>query len=263
MTNPVPAEEELVRAPHAPLADYYNGEQGRRTFVRQVFDETAGDYDRIEKLMAFGTGPWYRRRALVRSGLAKGMDVLDVAVGTGLVAREAVAVVGDARKVVGVDPSIGMLRSSSKPLDIVAVQGMAESLPFVGDRFDFLSMGFAMRHMSDLAVVFAEFHRVLKPGGTVCILEITKPKGALAHGALRAYMRGLVPFLARFAGRHRDTAHLFKYFWDTIEACVPPEAVIAALRHAGFTDVKRGVELGIFSEYTGRKAGGPVSRASS
>jgi len=257
MSNPIPTEEESIHAPHAPLGDYYDGEQGRRTFVRQVFDETAGDYDRIERMMAFGSGPWYRRRALVRSGLAGGMTVLDVAVGTGLVAREAVAVVGDPRKVVGVDPSIGMLRSSSKPLDIVAVQGMAESLPFVSDRFDFLSMGFALRHMSDLAVVFAEFQRVLAPGGIACILEITRPKGALARGALKVYMRGLVPFLARLAGRHRETAHLFTYFWDTIEACVPPESVMAALRHAGFTDVKRVVELGIFSEYTGRKPEGP------
>lgn len=259
MPNLIEPDQETVHAPHAPLGEYYDGEQGRRTFVRKVFDETAGDYDRIERMMAFGTGPWYRRRALLRSGLAAGMDVLDVAVGTGLVAREAVGIVGDAQKVVGVDPSIGMLRSASKPLDIVAVQGMAESLPFASDRFDFLSMGFALRHMSDLAVVFAEFHRVVKPGGKVCVLEITRPKGAFARGVLKTYMRGIIPFLARFAGRQRDTAHLFKYFWDTIEACVPPESVMAALRQAGFTEVERVVEVGIFSEYTGRKATAPAA----
>jgi demethylmenaquinone methyltransferase/2-methoxy-6-polyprenyl-1,4-benzoquinol methylase len=250
-----------VRAPHAPLADYYEGEQGRRAFVRQVFDQTAGDYDRIERMMALGTGAWYRRRALVRSGLVAGMSVLDVAVGTGLVAREAVAVVGGPRRVVGLDPSIGMLRAASKPLAITAVQGMAENLPFASSEFDFLSMGFALRHLSDLSVVFGEFHRVLKPGGTVCILEITRPQGRIARSALRAYMRGIVPFLARLAGRHRDTAHLFKYFWDTIDACVPPESVMAALRQAGFLEVDRGVELGIFSEYTGRKAGDPDAGA--
>src|SRR5512143_3501154 len=135
MSPTVDPKDEIVHAPHPPLQEYYEGEQGRRSFVRQVFDETAGDYDRIERMMAFGTGPWYRRRALVRSGLAAGMDVLDVAVGTGLVAREAVAIVGDPRKVVGVDPSIGMLRGASRPVDIVAVQGMAESLPFAADRF--------------------------------------------------------------------------------------------------------------------------------
>lgn len=263
MSNTVAPDPKTVHAPHPPLEEYYEGEQGRRTFVRQVFDETAGDYDRIERMMALGTGPWYRRRALIRSGLAPGMNVLDVAVGTGLVAREAVGIVGDPKRVVGVDPSIGMLRSASRPQGIVAVQGMAETLPFVSDRFDFLSMGFAMRHMSDLQVVFAEFHRVLRPGGTVCVLEITRPNGPIARGVLKAYMRSVIPFLARFAGRHRDTAHLFKYFWDTIEACVPPESVLQTLRHAGFEDVKRVVELGIFSEYTGRKAGGAAGATSS
>lgn len=247
-------EDPAVHAPHTPLDAYYDDESGRRAFVRQVFDDTAQDYDRIEGLMAFGSGPWYRRRALTRSGLKPGMEILDVAVGTGLVAREAVAVVGDARKVVGVDPSHGMLTSSSKPLDIVAVQGRAESLPFLSSRFDFVSLGFAMRHMSDLSVVFGEFHRVLRPGGTVCVLEITAPRSAFARGLLRLYMRGIVPALARVVGRRRDTAHLFKYFWDTIEACVPPETVMTALRQAGFSDVKRVVQLGIFSEYTGHRA---------
>ena len=63
-------------------------------------------------------------------------------------------------------------------------------------------------------------------------------------------MRGVVPLLARFVARQRDTAHLWRYYWDTIEACIPPERVLEALRAAGFTDVKRHVELGIFSEYT-------------
>jgi len=66
-------------------------------------------------------------------------------------------------------------------------------------------------------------------------------------------MRGVIPFLAGIAGNRRDTAHLFKYYWDTIEACVPPESVMTALRQAGFTDARRYVEVGIFSEYTGRK----------
>lgn len=221
--------------------------------MRQAFDETAGDYDRIERMMAIGSGPWYRRRALVRSGLAPGMDVLDVASGTGLVAREAVKIVGSARHVVGVDASIGMLRSASRPRDVVAVQAMAEQLPFASGRFDFLSLGFALRHMSDLSIVFSEFHRVLKRGGIVCILEITRPEGSIARGALKTYMRSIIPFLARFAGRHRNTSQLFKYYWDTIEACVSPDEVLKALRDAGFSDVKQFVEVGIFSEYTARK----------
>jgi demethylmenaquinone methyltransferase/2-methoxy-6-polyprenyl-1,4-benzoquinol methylase len=241
-----------VHAPHVPLEDYYRDEQGRRPFVRRIFDQAAGDYDLIERLMALGSGTRYRRKALVRAGLRPGMDVLDVATGTGLVAREAVAVLGDPRKVVGLDPSSGMLRARSAGIDPLAVQGTAESLPFDAASFDFLSMGFALRHMADLTAVFSEFRRVLRPGGIACILEITQPKGRIAHALAKFYMRDLASLAAKAFARHAETARLMRYYWDTIEACVPPDQVMATLSGAGFTDVGRHVELGVFSEYTAR-----------
>src|SRR5688572_11391454 len=74
-------------APHPTLPRYYASD-GKRSFVRRIFNHTAGDYDRVEKMMALGSGSWYRRQALMRAGLVSGMRVLDVAIGTGLVARE-------------------------------------------------------------------------------------------------------------------------------------------------------------------------------
>src|SRR5687767_15786580 len=92
----------VVLAPHPPIRGYYDAPAGKRPFVRRMFDQAAGDYDRVERLMALGSGPWYRRRALHRAGLRPGMRVLDVAAGTGLVAREAAALAGDPdRKSVG------------------------------------------------------------------------------------------------------------------------------------------------------------------
>ena len=240
--------------PHPVLEEYYRVATERHSFVGELFDGAARYYNHIGRMLDLGSGPMYRRQALQRAGLKRGMRLLDVATGTGLVAREAAAIAGRAHPVIGVDPSFGMLRSGARPEGIVAVRATAERLPFPGGRFDFLSLGFALRHMSDLAAVFTEFHRVLKPGGTVCVLELTRPEGAIARGALKTYMRLVIPALARVVSRHRDTPKLFRYFWDTIEACVPPEAVMATLKGAGFADVRRTVELGIFSEYTGRKA---------
>jgi demethylmenaquinone methyltransferase/2-methoxy-6-polyprenyl-1,4-benzoquinol methylase len=217
--------------------------------VRGVFNRTAGDYDRVERAMSAGSGPWYRRQALLRAGLAPGMQVLDVATGTGLVAKEAVQIVGPEGAVVGADPSLGMIAAGALPSSIRAVGAAAERLPFADARFDFLSMGFALRHVADLAAVFAEFARVLKPGGRVCILEITRPAGRLGMLALKGYMRGIVPLVARVVGREAETAQLMRYYWDTIQACVPPAEVMTLLKDAGFTGVERYVELGIFSEY--------------
>src|SRR3954451_4424532 len=78
--------------PHPVLSEYYDSAADKRAYLTSIFDETAADYDRVEKWFSMGSGRWYRRQALLRGGLKRGMRVLDVAVGTGLVAREALAI---------------------------------------------------------------------------------------------------------------------------------------------------------------------------
>jgi demethylmenaquinone methyltransferase/2-methoxy-6-polyprenyl-1,4-benzoquinol methylase len=114
-------------------------------------------------------------------------------------------------------------------------------------------MGFALRHVEDLATAFGEFFRVLKPGGRLCVLEITRPEAGWARALLKLYLRRIVPWVAARLASHRDTPELMRYYYDTIEACVAPEAVMAAIRVAGFAEVVRNVELGIFSAYCARK----------
>ena len=84
MARRTTAERETAFVPHAPLTHYYPDETQRATWVQRIFDRTAGDYDRIERIVALGTGFRYRRKALERAGLRPGMNVLDVGTGTGL-----------------------------------------------------------------------------------------------------------------------------------------------------------------------------------
>lgn len=238
--------------PHAPLPGYYGeGLAPRRSFLRQVFDDTAEDYDRIESLLAWGSGRWYRHQALLRAGLAPAMQVVDIGCGTGLVTREALAIVGPQGSVLGVDPSPGMMGQAHLAGATLA-EGRAEAIPCPDASFDFLSMGYALRHVDDVDAAFAEFRRVLRPGARLLVLEITRPAGSLARALLKGYMHSVVPLLAGLVSRRRGTRQLWRYYWDTIEACIPPAQVLAALERAGFCDVRRYVELGIFSEYTAR-----------
>jgi len=71
--------------------------------------------------------------------------------------------------------------------------------------------------------------------------------------ALKFYMRGVVPMIARIVGKKGESVELMRYYWDTIEACVEPATVMDTLRRAGFVDVARHVSLGMFAEYTARK----------
>lgn len=248
-TKPAP-----VHAPHIPLTDYYQTEQDRQAYLREMFDKTAADYDHIEAIFAWGSGSRYRRQALVRGGLKPGMKVLDVGVGTGLLAAQACILTGSAALVTGVDPSPGMMAAAKLPEAMVLIEGRAESLPFPDNHFDFLSMGYALRHISDLAVAFAEFERVLKPGGRLCLLEITPAQNRFGRWLLKTYMRHVLPLVTRFVSRQKDTATIWRYHWDSIEACVPSEQVLATLSAAGLTQVKRHLELGVFSEYQAVKA---------
>jgi demethylmenaquinone methyltransferase/2-methoxy-6-polyprenyl-1,4-benzoquinol methylase len=245
-----------AHAPHVPLTEYYADEQSRAGFVRDMFDSTAEDYDRMEHILGLGSGMWYRGQALERAGLKPGMRVVDVGVGTGLVAHEAARIVGDASLVTGVDPSPGMMKNAKVPQGVVLVEGSAEAIPFPEAHFDFLSMGYALRHISDLSVAFREFHRVMKPGGKLCILEITYPESNWGRFFLKIYMKGLVPMLALIVARKKNTRRLWRYYWDTIEACVPPAQVLTMLEAAGFTDVHRHIEvkgMSVLAEYQATK----------
>lgn len=235
-------------APIPPMPAFYP-EAERRDWLRRIFDDTAPDYDRFERFVSLGSGPWYRRQALARAGLAPGMQALDVATGTGLVAREALRLVGPSGRITGVDPSEGMLESARR-LGIAAVTGYAESLPFPDASFDFVSMGYALRHVGDLRAALAEFRRVLKPGGRLCILEISRPRSRAGAGALHLYMRSMCA-IALAMGRSRPrTGELWDYYWKTIDACVKPALVLEALRDAGFDHPAHRTSLGVFSEYT-------------
>jgi demethylmenaquinone methyltransferase/2-methoxy-6-polyprenyl-1,4-benzoquinol methylase len=249
-----PESDAAVHLPHQPLPDYYppDDKQAREQFLRSTFDDTAVDYNRLERILGFGTGSRYRWMALQRAGLAPGMQVVDVGMGTGLVSQEILKITGEPHRLIGVDPSPGMMAQAKLPAEVPCRLGRAEEIPVPDASVDFLVMGYALRHISDFSLACTEFRRVLKPGGRLLILEITAPESRVANFLLKAYMRGAVPLMAKVVSRSAATPLLWRYYWDTIAGCIKPAQVLAALSAAGLHQASRHVEVGIFSEYTAR-----------
>jgi len=241
------------RAPHPVLTRYYKNRDERHPFVIALFDGAARHYDRVCQLISLGSGQWYRRWTLERLGVRAGMTLLDVATGTGLMARAALSIVGEPADVVGLDPSAGMLHEARKRLPGPLVQGRVEVLPFRTGRFDVLTIGYALRHAADLDVAFAECLRVLKPGGRLLVLEITRAASPLRRGLIRLHFTLVLPGLMRLSTRNRSAHLLTRYYWDTIAECVPPAAILESLRRVGFTAGQARVFGGFLSEYTAVK----------
>lgn len=235
--------------PHRHLTDFYDGQDAKPRFLVELFDRSASHYARAERIVSLGSGYLYRKNALQRAGLRPGMRVLDVATGTGLVARAALKLGVAPGDLVGLDPSAGMLREAGRSLPFRAVRGTADALPFATHRFDFLSMGFALRHVRDLGRTFAEYQRVLRPGGTLLVMEISRPSSALGYRIARAYLRQVVPLVTRLGTRSDGAELMMRYYWQTIDACVPPHAIEAALRRSGFQVAQRTTYFGIFNDY--------------
>jgi demethylmenaquinone methyltransferase / 2-methoxy-6-polyprenyl-1,4-benzoquinol methylase len=242
----------MAVVPHPPLAEYYDGAERRESFVRDLFDDTAPWYDWSVAFLSFGSGGRYRRQALERAGLARGERVLDIATGTGVVARAALTITGDPSDIVGLDPSIGMLVAGREKAYFPLVEAGSEHLPFRDASFDMITIGFALRHFADLDAVFRDCHRVLRPGGRILVLEITAPASPTARALVGLYMGGVVPALAALLTRRRKVGRMLAYYWATTRDCVRPDVILDTLRNAGFRNANRHVELGMFSEYVGQ-----------
>jgi demethylmenaquinone methyltransferase / 2-methoxy-6-polyprenyl-1,4-benzoquinol methylase len=243
----------MSRAPLPGGTRYWTASSDRQRLVNDLFNRSAAHYDRACGIMSFGSGQRYRREALLRAGLKPGMNVLDVGTGTGLLAREIVHLLGASGRVVGLDPATRMMAAGRDRTHIDFVQGVGERLPFTDNQFDFVTMGYALRHVPDLDQAFEEYCRVLKPGGGLLLLEITRPLSSIGRVAARLYFGTIVPLATRIGTGSATTAELMRFYWETIAQCVPPETVLASLQQAGFAAPHRTVVHAIFSEYKAQR----------
>ena len=198
--------------------------------VRGMFDRIAPVYDLMNRLMTAGLDGRWRRRAAAKV-VWPGDRVLDACCGTGDLAIEAERRGG---RVVGLDFSERMLeRARRKSGTIEWVQGDALALPFADGEFDAATVGFGVRNLEDLERGLAELGRVLRPGGRIAVLEITRPRGLL-----RPFFRLWFDVLVPLAGKMLPGGKAYTYLPASVRRFPGPEDLSALLERAGFGDVQ-------------------------
>ena len=248
--------------PHPILSEYHRSDAQRRHTLSGQFDQVAPDYDWISQMLSFGSGNWYREHALRLAGIKESNKVLDVACGPGTLSICAKKLVGETGLVIGLDPSIGMLNVCHQKGVTQTVRGIAEALPFREGYFDFVVMGYALRHVSDLNHTFQEYWRVLKQGGKIVILEISKPDSVLSFHLSRFFLKWVVPRLSYLRTRNPQAHILMRYYWETIQHCVSPGTIIQALRDSGFSHCQEQALVGgLIRDYIAQKRESPATLA--
>lgn len=228
---------DLAASPHATV--------DKQERVRRMFAAIAGSYDLNNRVHSFGLDQRWRRFTVRQANLKGGESVLDCACGTGDLSRlfaEELQKLG-AGRVTGLDYTQEMLdvavqkrAQSTGPIarEIQYIRGDAQALPFPDATFDAVSIAFGIRNVQDPAKAAREFHRVLKPGGRLLVLEFDRPRNPLIRWGNDLYTRRIMPLTATLIAGDRSGA--YKYLPKSVETFLDRDAMRAMLLGAGFRE---------------------------
>jgi demethylmenaquinone methyltransferase/2-methoxy-6-polyprenyl-1,4-benzoquinol methylase len=232
--------------------DVSPAEKTRR--VRGVFDSVADKYDVMNDVMSVGLHRMWKRFAVEASGARPGQRVLDLAGGTGDLAKLFAARVGPSGTVVHTDINGAMLAEGrDKLLDrglvLPTVQCNAEALPFPDRAFDVVSIAFGLRNVTHKTVALAEMARVLKPGGVVIVLEFSRVVAPLAT-AYDWYSFNVLPKLGKLIANDEAS---YRYLAESIRVHPNQEALKQMMCDAGFDAVEfHNLTAGVVAVHVGR-----------
>jgi demethylmenaquinone methyltransferase/2-methoxy-6-polyprenyl-1,4-benzoquinol methylase len=225
--------------------------------VNRMFDRVAGRYDRLNGVMTAGLHHRWRERAAARAGLGPGDSALDVCCGTGDLALELSGRVAPGGHVVGCDFSEPMLDLAREKAAAQHTEGVrfewadALELPYDGERFDAVTVGFGVRNLADLDRGLREMARVLKPGGRLVILEITQPTRPPLSLFYSLWFDRIVPLL----GALSDEPEAYSYLPESVRSFPSPSGLAAKMDRAGFERIRYTVLAGgIIAIHSGARA---------
>lgn len=220
----------------------YTEDESKGRQVETMFDSIAPAYDLMNSLMSLGMHTRWRNKALsmaLRRLTRPAKEILDVATGTGDLVF-ALAHKLPTAHLTGIDLSGGMLEIARKkaasltPLDrhrIKFIQADCLALPFADNSFDLVTVAYGVRNFEKLRKGYAEMLRVLRPGGVICVVELSCPTAAFPLLGYKMYTRGLIPVAGKLIS---GDSRAYSYLHESIEAAPQREEMTRIMQEAGF-----------------------------
>jgi demethylmenaquinone methyltransferase / 2-methoxy-6-polyprenyl-1,4-benzoquinol methylase len=225
----------------------------QKSTVQQMFDDISPKYDFLNHFLSFGVDFIWRKKLVAMLSQKHPLRILDVATGTGDVAISLASL--NPEQIVGIDISDKMLNIARRKVtekglqEVISFkQGDAERIPFADGAFDAVTVAFGVRNYEDLCKGLSEMKRVLRPGGTMMILEFSHPAATPFKQFYRFYSRSVIPFIGKLISSHSDA---YTYLPESVAAFPSGDDFLHILRELGLTNCnKKTLSCGIASIYS-------------
>ena len=235
----------------------YDEQRAKTEQVREMFDSIAPAYDWMNRAMTFGVDKLWRRRAVNIVTKDKPSRIIDIATGTGDLAI-AMARKMPAAEITGIDLSEGMVEIGRRK---VAEAGLSErvslttgdclAMPFEEGSADAITVAYGVRNFEHLDRGYSEMLRVLRPGGLLCVVELSTPVNPLVKPFYQLYTKGIIPVVGRMVSKD---SRAYSYLPESIAAVPQGDDMLRLISDAGFTDASfRRLTFGVCTIYTARR----------
>ena len=238
--------------------------EGKEDYVKDVFEEIAEYYDKMNDIMSIGMVKGWHKFMFKKAGDITGAKVCDVGCGTGEIAFMAAERVGPEGDVIGVDLTPGMLRIAEKKMESLDLpkkvdfrEGDALNMEFEDNTFDLVTSGYMLRNVTNIQRAVDEMYRILKPGAIVVVAELSKPKNPVIKLGHKIYLKLVIPrFGRRYDKGKKIGGKQAAYDWLTssLEGFPYGNDMVEIFKKAGFSDARYySKSMGAVNIYVGHK----------